>query len=256
MKHKFLIPKSWNHLWLILSFLFLSQNCNSEVIEKLHVTISYLSLPTATAEIKLEKRDSLQIISATAASKGIVTAIYKVDNKYISTCDLNFIPINYEKEILQKNFQEKKIVQYNHDKSIAKTIDFINNTKISYPVESPTYDIFSLLFAVRDMLPFEYNSFYCLANYDVWNVDIKVIGNEVLEFKSGKFECIKYLAKFKKVLDNNIISRTDMLTNNLFNEKNNLIFWYSNDENHIPIKAKYVMFPFSLHWNLEEYWHK
>ncbi|MCK4338964.1 MAG: DUF3108 domain-containing protein [Candidatus Cloacimonetes bacterium] len=241
---------------MILSFLFLSHNCNSEVIEKLYVTISYLSLRTATAEIKLEKRDSVQIISVIASSKGIVSAIYNVDNKYISTCDLDFVPIYYEKEILQKDFQEKKIVQYKHDKSMAKTIDFINNTEISYPIERTTYDIFSLLFAVRDLIPFEYNSFFCLANYDVWNVNIKFIGNEVLEFKSGKFECQKYLAKFKKVLDNNIISRTDMLTNNLFNEKNNLIFWYSNDENHIPIKAKYVMFPFSLHWNLEEYWHK
>ncbi len=246
MKHKF----------FILLFFLIFNNCNSEVIETLNITISYLSLPIATTKINLEKRDSIQIISVKASSKGIINAIYIVDNKYISICDLNFLPITYEKEIFQRNFQEKKIVEFKSDKSVAKIINLINEDEISYPIPGHTYDIFSLLFEIRNLLPIEDSSFYCLANYNIWNVQIKSSGKEFLEFKNKKKECLKYVMKFEKRFDNNINSRTDILTGNLFREKSRLIFWFSDDEYHIPLKAKYIKFPFSIHWNLNDYWHK
>ncbi len=244
------------HKLFILLFFLIFNNCKSEVIERLNITISYLSLPTVTAKIDLEKRDSIQIISAKASSKGIVNAIYKIDNKYISICDLSFLPITYEKEISQRNFQEKKIVKFKSDKSIAKTIDLINENEISYPILGHTYDIFSLLFEIRNLLPIEDSSFYCLANYNIWNVQIKFSGKEFLEFKNKKKECLKYVMKFEKRFDNKINSRTDILTGNLFKKKSRLIFWFSDDEYHIPLKAQYVMFPFSLYWISNEYWHK
>lgn len=46
---------------------------------------------------------------------------------------------------------------------------------------------------------------------------------------------------------------TDMLTNNLVNEEKSLLFWFSDDERHIPLKAKFVMKPFSVLWKLESY---
>ena len=241
---------------IILLFFFLSQNCESEVIEKMSISISYLYLQAATGEIILEKQDSLQIISVNAFSNGFISTIYNVDNKYISTCNLDFIPISYEKEVNQKNIREKKIVIFKHDISIAKTIDLINHSEISYPIDSQSYDIFSLLFAIRDMLPIDNSHFFCLANYNIWRVNIKFIENEVLKLKSESKECSKYLIQVEKVLDNNIKSRTDMLTNNLIQKEINLFLWFSNDEKHIPIKAKYVMFPFSLYWDIDEYWHK
>ncbi|MEA3476194.1 MAG: DUF3108 domain-containing protein [Candidatus Cloacimonadota bacterium] len=244
------------HKLFILLFFLIFNNCKSEVIERLNITISYLSLPTATAEIDLEKRDSTQIISANASSKGIVNAIYKIDNKYISICDLSFLPITYEKEIFQKNFQGNKIVEFKSDKSVAKIINLINENEISYPIPCHTYDIFSLLFEIRDLLPVEDSSFYCLANYNIWNVQIKLSGKEFLAFKNKKKECLKYVMKFEKIFDNNINSRTDILTGNLFKKKSRLIFWFSDDEYHIPLKAQYVMFPFSVYWHLISYWHK
>jgi len=244
------------HKLFILLFFLIFNNCNSEVIETLNITISYLSLPTATAKITLEKRDSIQIIFGKASSKGIINAIYKVDNKYISICDLNFLPITYEKEIFQINFQEKKRVEFKSNKSIAKTINLINEDEISYPIPGHTYDIFSLLFEIRNLLPIEDSSFYCLANYNIWNVQIKFSGKEFLAFKNKKKECLKYVMKFEKRFDNNINSRTDILTGNLFKKKRRLIFWFSDDEYHIPLKAQYVMFPFSVYWHLISYWHK
>ena len=50
------------------------------------------------------------------------------------------------------------------------------------------------------------------------------MGTEILETKFGKVECIKLIPIVQK--------------GRVFNEKESIILWVSNDENRIPIKIK------------------
>ena len=47
--------------------------------------------------------------------------------------------------------------------------------------------------------------------------------------------------------------RSDMLTNNLVNEERSLVFWFSDDEQRLPLKAKFKMKPFAVVWKLNSY---
>ena len=44
-----------------------------------------------------------------------------------------------------------------------------------------------------------------------------------------------------------------MLTNNLVNDEKSLYFWFTADEQHIPVKAKFAMKPFPVIWKLDSY---
>jgi len=65
-------------------------------------------------------------------------------------------------------------------------------------------------------------------------------------------EAVKVKLTFQKISKGEE-ENSDMLTNNLVNEKRALYFWLSNDERKIPLKAKFMMKPFSVTWKLENY---
>ena len=44
-----------------------------------------------------------------------------------------------------------------------------------------------------------------------------------------------------------------MLTNNLVDEGKHLLFWFSDDEKRIPLRAEFNMKPFPVVWELENY---
>jgi hypothetical protein len=213
----------------------------------------------ATADVCLTTADSMQTISVNASTRGIFTAFYKLENQYTSTCGIDFSPIKYEKNIIQKDFQEKRVITFNHKDLIARSKDMLNYPEItpdSIQIRKNTYDIFSALFAIREKLPKDTCSFYCLANSNVWKIRFKFLDRETLCLQTQEKKALKYLVQFEQMLDNKDIARTDILTNNLFSENHYLIFWFSDDDNYIPLKARYGMFPFSVYWQLEIYWHK
>ena len=250
--------KLFIHLLSIILPLFLFQDCISEVVEKFKVNITYLSLPMSSAEISLTKIDSIQNISVNASSRSIVTAFYKIDNQYLSVCENDFHPKKYEKNILQGDFKEKKLILFNSKDSSVIIKDLLKGTeKTISPVAdfNEIYDIFSALFHIRFAGQKTDCSLFCFANCNIWKVKFSYLGRDILDFSEKEYKTLKYLVEFKQISKNNS-SRTDILTNNLVNEKHHLILWFSDDELRLPIKAKYVMFPFSVYWHLESYWHK
>lgn len=212
----------------------------------------------ATVEINLSENDSVKTISVNAFSKGMFTAFYKINNQYLSICEKDFQTIRYEKNILQGDFEEKKLISFNTKNSYIKTQNLLNETKnfITYFENfDKIFNIFSALFYIRFNSKKDTNTIFCFANQEIWSVKYSYFGEEELSFSDKKYPTKKYIVEFENVSKNSS-SRTDILTNNLFSEENQIILWFSDDEQHLPIKAKYVMSPFSIYWHLDEYWHK
>ena len=83
-------------------------------------------------------------------------------------------------------------------------------------------------------------------------MNYSVEGKEKISTKFGKKNAIKVKMNFYNHL-NGEKERSDMLTNNLVNEERSLLFWFSDDEQRLPLKAKFIMKPFAVVWKLNSY---
>ena len=80
----------------------------------------------------------------------------------------------------------------------------------------------------------------------------KLIKKESIKTVLGKKDALVIELDFEKISTSNK-ENTDMLTNNLVDEDKNLIFWISDDDKRIPLKAKFTMKPFAVSWELLKY---
>lgn len=215
------------------------------------IRITYLGVAVAEGKILYTQNNSLCRINAYATSKGIISALYNIDNRYISICDSNLIPYQYEKYIEQDNFQEKKEIVFDRRGGIAQINNKLHNTLIRVPIALDTRDLFSTLFAASKKIPMENFSFNCFADYNIWKVTFSYHTRENIRLGNKTLPCLKYSAEYRKIIDNNIDSRTDILTNNIFNEKSKIFFWFSEENPYIPVMVQYKMFPFSVYWKME-----
>lgn len=210
-------------------------------------------MPVAEGKIVYTMDDSLCQINAYATSKGIISALYNIDNKYISICDSHLLPKQYKKYIVQDDFEERKVIVFDQNRRIAQINNKLQNTLIKVPIAPNTRDLFSTLFAASKQIPMQNFSFSCFADYNIWEVTFTYHNRENVRIKDKTFPCLKYSAEYsRKIIDNNIDSRTDILTNNIFNNKSKMFFWFSEDLPYLPVIIQYKMFPFSVFWKMVE----
>jgi hypothetical protein len=73
------------------------------------------------------------------------------------------------------------------------------------------------------------------------------MGSERIKTDIGEMKTNKIQISFKGLNFTN--TRTsDILTNNLVNPANTLIFWFSDDKDKIPVKAYYLMDKYAVSW--------
>ena len=217
--------------------------------EKLNLAIKYIGLKIIDAEIE----DQNNILNLTAKSSSLANILAKADNKYIIEYEDDYLPKKYTKIIKQSNYFENRFVIYDRVKQIGKRVSFLDSTKTcDYPIHPQCRDFFSALFYLRKNLDKNPGEIWLDANKVTWKVRYQVVDFEKLNSPFGKINTKKVKITFQKVSSEEK-ERSDILTNNLVNEKRNLYFWFSDDQDNIPIKAKYSMLPFSIIWKLEKY---
>ncbi len=230
-------------LFFIL-FIFI---CFSLQAEKIHLSIRYLGLKV----VNIVMEDSENQISIYGQSTSLANIAAKLDNHYFVEYDSVYLPIKYSKKIVQKNYFEDRITYYNRENSTAKLISFLDSSKdCEYKIKPFSRDFFSSLFFLRNQE--KSGEMWVDANQITWKIKYEFIGKETINCAIGKVDarivkitCEKYSDEKPK--------RSDMLTNNLVNEKNALYFWFTDDERRIPVKAKYSMKPFPVIWKIESY---
>ena len=113
-------------------------------------------------------------------------------------------------------------------------------------------DFFSSLLFLRKINGLKFEKIYLDANKIIWSADLTLMKKEKISTQIGTFECNKYQIKFKKI-SNEKKERSDILTNNLVNEKGILYFWITDDKYKIPVLAKYMCKPFPVYWKIKSY---
>lgn len=213
----------------------------------------------AKADIQLYSNTGFYQIIAKTNTIGMMNSIFPVDNKYISTCDTNFVSLKYEKQIEQSNLSEHKIIDFISDKRSITFTDLLKDnfvtTKIDGKTQNKYFDIFSMIFHIRGIGK-NNEDFPVASNFDLWNVNVKYLKNETIKINKHKTDCKKYQLEFTKTYNNPIESPTDVLTNNLFNEKSVFFVWISSDTNQLLVRFHFKNFPFGVSFTLQDFWQK
>ncbi len=192
------------------------------------------------------------IIEVFAESEGIASYLADLDNYYCLHYNGDFLPYLYIKKINQKGYEEDRTISYNQiNGSAYRTSNVSREKEKKYKINYPSRDFFSALFYLRFFEGNECSLFLDVASVP-WECFIKKDKNEKIKILGKEAECRKFKISFKKK-NNRKKERTDMLTNNLVKEENDLYFWITDDERRIPVRAEYKMLPFSVYWNLKKY---
>ncbi|MCK5052154.1 MAG: DUF3108 domain-containing protein [Candidatus Cloacimonetes bacterium] len=217
--------------------------------ETFDLSIKYLGV--SVVRVSMINEDSTLIVKA--KSTFIASIASNMDNSYKSVYSGNFLPYTYEKHIDQGDYFENRTIEYNRQTLTAKRISNISpDRNCEYPINSESRDFFSALFYLREAIDEPTGEFWVDANKLIWRVKYTVVGKEKISTKFGKRSAIKVKMNFQNYL-NGEKERSDMLTNNLVNEERSLFFWFSDDEQRLPLKAKFMMKPFAVVWKLNSY---
>lgn len=234
------------HFFIILIFIISISHLPAE---KLNLAIKYIGLKIINVEIE----DNNNILNLYAKSTPLANLMAKTDNKYIIEYEDDYLPKKYTKIINQSDYFENRYVIYDRQKEIGKRVSFLDSTKTcEYSIHPLCRDFFSALFYMRKNLDKNPGEIWLDANKVTWKVKYQVIKKEKLNSPFGKILTKKVKITFQKESSAEK-ERSDILTNNLVNEKRGLYFWFSDDQDNIPIKAKYSMSPFPIIWKLEKY---
>lgn len=217
--------------------------------ETLTLTIHYLGLPV----VNVSMTDNGRSINVKAKATKIASIAAKMDNTYISDYTDNYLPLSYRKIIKQKGYWEDRNTHYDRSSFTAIRESFLSDSKNKkYQIKSESRDFFSALYFLRTVCENDSGELWLDANALIWKANYKLLGKEKISTKIGKIDALKMELTFVQISSGEK-ENTDMLTNNLVNEEKSLLFWFSDDERHIPLKAKFVMKPFSVLWKLESY---
>ncbi len=233
--------------FIIFLILFILPVCL--LAETFDVSIKYLGL--TVVKVSITNQDST--LSVNARSTFIASIASNMDNYYRSIYSGNFLPFSYEKHIDQGDYQEDRVIRYNRQTLTAARVSNISpQSNCEYPINKESRDFFSALFYLRKAIDEPSGEFWVDANKLIWKVDYTVLEKEKISTKLGKKQAIKVKINFRNYLQEEK-ENTDMLTNNLVSEDRSLIFWFSDDEQRLPLKAKFMMKPFAVVWKLNSY---
>jgi uncharacterized protein DUF3108 len=233
-------------IFFIILILF---SLNGLFARKLELTIKYIGFNVVYVSFEDNGRE----LMINAKSSALASIASEMDNQYSAIYQDEYLTNTYAKIINQKDYQERRIVQYDRDKQQAHFTSFIDSTRnCLYPIHPEARDFFSALFYLSGNIDESGGTLWLDANKLIWKADYQVLGREVIRSFDGKKNTILVKLEFTKISESEK-ERSDMLTNNLVNEENALYIWFSDDEERLPLKAKFAMKPFSVVWKVTNY---
>ncbi len=161
---------------------------------------------------------------ATGKTSGAFDIFYKVRNQYDSYIDPEtFLPYAYSENIKENSYTRVGTTVFDYSKKVAQ------NKNGHFSIQTWTRDILSSYFFARsidltqlkigDKLDFSY-----FLEDSIYPMRIVYLGKEKVNSPTGTYNCLKFSPSVEP--------------GRVFKSDSKLFFWITDDENHIPIKAK------------------
>tara|TARA_B100000902_G_scaffold322088_1_gene315253 strand:+ start:55 stop:825 length:771 start_codon:yes stop_codon:yes gene_type:complete len=238
---------------LIIFFLSISCFCQQKAYgdgEWLKFRIHYglITAGQATLEVKSERLNNQEVfhIIGFGETTGLTNWFFKVEDHYQSyILKDEDLPLRFVRNINEGGYKKDIQIDFNQSSKMATIVDFIDNKREIVPFPNRAQDMVSSFYYLRNNLDthslndndeFDLDMFFDSENY---KFKLKYLRKEVLDTKFGKVPCLVF--------------RPYVESGRVFNEKESLTIWVSDDDNKIPLLIKADLLVGSLKASLIEF---
>lgn len=202
----------------------------------------------ATLEVKETKFGNKPVyhIVGIGKSTGALHWFFKVDDNYESYVDkYSGAPYRFIRQIDEGGYTKDIQIDFDHQKKTALVFNKKHDTKETFTIKDNVHDMVSIFYYLRNHMDVEgleegemlnLNMFYDSENH---NFQLKFLGREILNTKLGKIATLKF--------------RPYVETGRVFEEKEGLTFWISDDGNRMPVRIKADLKIGSLKADIDEF---
>jgi len=245
-----LLKKSIIILYLIAFGLSFSQISNINSGEELKYRISYSFLTAGVATLRTQEilhndRSHLHVIGE-GKSTGMVRAFFKVNDIYESYIDVETgLPSFYVRNISEGGYRRHFVSTFYHENNTVSLYNMLNGESKNFDIGDNIQDMISSFYHLRSLSTDELKvgaqiEINMWIDDEVYPFMLKIVDIETIKTsKFGKIECLKIVPS--------------VMSGRVFKEKEGMLLWVSNDQNHIPILMKADLMVGSLKADLVGY---
>ena len=164
-------------------------------------------------------------IVGTGYTVGTADWFFKVRDRYETYMDKDaLLPWLFVRRVDEGGFKFSQDYVFNH---YTRKVDVGNNQK--YDVPAGVQDMVSAFYAARNLdlsnaKPGDEFTLPCFVDKELWPMRIRYIGKEVIDTEIGEYKTLKFQPIVQK--------------GRVFKKDEDLTVWISDDNNHIPLRAK------------------
>lgn len=213
------------------------------------VTMDYdiTSLGLHVADLKIVRDVPNRTVRVYVTSKMSNAIFPELDNQYLVHYDSQYRPLEYSRIVDQGKTQDNVKVVYDHTSGMASATHTGPLGTYKYSLVLGERDFFSTLVMICDTAPGT-GTYVLDANGKAWNASITIKGTSKLKSAIGKSSCREYQILLQPRTKEKV-PYVDMVTHNLFKDKNKVSLWITNDG--IPVKAVVKMGLLSMKWSIK-----
>jgi hypothetical protein len=164
-------------------------------------------------------------IVGTGYTTGTTDWFFKVRDRYETYMDKDaLLPWLFVRRVDEGGYKFSQDYTFNH---YTKKVDIGNNEK--YDVPQGVQDMVSAFYAGRNLnlsnaKEGDIISMPCFVDKEVWPLQIRFVGREVIDTELGKYRCLMFRPIVQK--------------GRVFKKEEDMTVWISDDGNHLPMRVK------------------
>jgi len=204
------------------------------------------SLGLRVADLRIVRDKAARSVKVYVSSRTANSIFPKLNNQYRVVYDDQYRPLQYTRVVDQGKTQDNVSTTYDHASGLANASHTGPLGKYRYELLAGERDFFSTLILICDTAPGSGN--YILdANGKPWKAALSYNGTGKLKTSLGTYSCREYQISLSP-RSKEKVPYVDMVTHNLFKDKNKVSLWISTDG--IPLKAVVKMGVLSMKWSI------
>lgn len=215
---------------------------------KFKIKYGWFKASEATLKVKKAEIDNKEVlfVDGFGKSTGLLDIFFKVRDEYKSYIDPQTdLPQMFVRKINEGGHIKDKKLVFNHDSNSVKVYDRKHNTSNHFSFKEGSQDMISVLYYLRNTVDrkkikagdvIKVNLFFDEENFPF---QVKFLGREKISTDFGKVPTLKF--------------RPYVMAGRVFEEKESLTMWITDDKNKIPVKIEAKLAVGSLTAKLTEF---
>ncbi|MDD2196147.1 MAG: DUF3108 domain-containing protein [Bacteroidales bacterium] len=217
--------------------------------EKLEYSINYgiIRGGKAVLEVKEGKYNGRTVnhLYLNGRTVGLLDKLYRVDDTYQSFTDPSTdLPYMAIRDIKEGRYTKYTVQTFDHwSRSDSSIVTIADTVKVVVPKDCN--DILSAFYYLRNHhfhKPLKKDDILLVETYfsdELYSLRVRFMGYETIKTRMGNVHCLKFVPV--------------VITGRVFKNNDDMVVWFSNDNNYIPIRIKFNIFLGAIYCDLDQY---